>query len=236
MKTPRHSRYARHRFPIEVISYAIWLYFRFPLSLRMVEEMLAARGIEVSHETVRQWALKFGHSFASQIRRRLPAPGDKWHLDEVVIIIAGRKHWLWRAVDQHGVVLDIPVQGRRDAKAAKRLLRKLLKKQGLTPRVMITGKLASYAAAKRVVMPGVEHRQHKGLNNRADNSHQPTRRRERIMKRFKSAGQAQRFLSVHDQVANLFRRPANTKAGDHRRARARAFQTWAEVAGTVTGA
>jgi putative transposase len=229
MKSPRDPRYARHRFPAEVISHAVWLYFRFPLSLRMVEEMLAARGIEVSHETVRQWAMKFGESFAKQIRRRLPAPGDKWHLDEVAISIAGRKHWLWRAVDQHGVVLDILVQSRRNAKAAKRLLRKLLKKQGAAPRVMITDKLASYAAAKRAVVPGVEHRQHKGLNNRAENSHQPTRRRERIMKRFKSAGQAQRFLSVHDQVANLFRRPAHINAEDHRCARARALQVWAEV-------
>src|SRR5215207_7631146 len=217
MKPARDPRYARHRFPAEVISHAAWLYFRFPMSLRMVEEMLAARGIEVSHETVRQWAMKFGQGFANQIRRRLPASGDKWHLGEVVICIAGRKHWLWRAVDQHGVVLDILVQSRRNAKAAERLLRKLLKKQGMAPRVMITDKLASYAAAKRIVMPGVEHRQHKGLNNRAENSHQPARRRERIMKRFKSAGQAQRFLSVHDQVANLFRRPANTTAADYRR-------------------
>jgi putative transposase len=235
MKKPRHSRYARHRFPAEVISHAVWLYFRFPLSLRMVEEMLAARGIEVSHETVRQWALKFGQSFANQIRRRLPAPGDKWHLDEVVISIAGRKHWLWRAVDQHGVVLDILVQSRRDAKAAKRLLRKLLKKQGMAPRVMITDKLASYSAAKMVVMPSVEHRQHKGLNNRAENSHQPTRRRERIMKRFKSAGQAQRFLSAHDQVGNLFRCSANTTATDHRQSRAQAFLAWNEVTGIAAG-
>ena len=235
MKNARPPRYARHRFPAEVISYAIWLYFRFPLSLRMVEEMLAARGIEVSHETVRQWALKLGQSFASKIRRRLPAPGDKWHLDEVVISIAGRKHWLWRAVDQHGTVLDIRVQSRRNAKAAERLLRKLLKKHGKAPRVMITDKLASYAAAKRVMMPGVEHRQHKGLNNRAENSHQPTRRRERIMKRFKSAGQAQRFLSVHDQVGNLFRRPANTNAAAHRQSRAQAFKIWAEVTGLAAG-
>jgi len=151
-----------------------------------------------------------------------------------VISIAGKRHWLWRAVDQHGVVLDILVQSRRNAKAAKRLLRKLLKKQGVAPRVMITDKLASYGAAKREIMPGVEHRQHKGLNNRAENSHQPTRRRERIMKRFKSAGQAQRFLSVHDQVANLFRRSTHSKAADHRRARARAFQTWTEITGVVT--
>ena len=140
----------------------------------MVEEMLAARGIEVSHETVRQWAMKFGESFAKQIRRRLPAPGDKWHLDGVAIRIAGRKHWLWRAVDQHGAVLDILVQSRRNAKAAKRLLRKLLKKQGMAPRVMITDKLASYAAAKRTVMPSVEHRQQKGLNNRELSSADPT--------------------------------------------------------------
>src|SRR5215207_8495081 len=231
MKSTRHPRYARHRFPPEVISHAVWLYFRFPLSLRMVEEMLAARGIEMSHETVRQWALKFGQGFANKICRRVPAPGDKWHLDEVVISIAGEKHWLWRAVDQHGAVLDILVQSRRNAKVAKRLLRKLLKKQGVTPRVMITDKLASYGAAKRQIMPGVEHRQHKGLNNRAENSHQPTRRRERIMKRFKSAGQTQRFLSVHDQVANLFRRPANTTAADHREARDQAFMTWANVTG-----
>jgi putative transposase len=153
-----------------------------------------------------------------------------------VISIGGRKHWLWRAVDQHGIVLDILVQSQRDAKAAKRVLRKLLKKQGVTPRVMITDKLASYAAAKRVVMPGVEHRQHKGLNNRAENSHQPTRRRERIMKSFKSAGQAQRFLSVHDQVADLFRRLAHTNAEDRRRVRAQAFQVWAQVTGTASAA
>jgi putative transposase len=190
MKPIRATRYARHRFPAEVISYAVWLYFQFPLSLRTVEEMLAARGILVSHETVRQWALKFGQGFANQIRGHLLAAGDKWNLDEIVISIAGRKHWLWRAVDQHGVVLDILVESRHNANAAKRLLRKLLKKQGIAPRVMITDKLASYAAAKRAVMPSVEHRQHKGLNNRAEDSHQPTRQRERIMKRLKSAGQA----------------------------------------------
>src|ERR671927_714081 len=125
--TRRPNRYAGHRFPPEVISYAVWLYFRFPLSLRMVEEMLAARSIVVSHETVRQWALKFGQEFANQIRRRLPRAGDKWHLDEVVIKIVGVKHWLWRAVDQSGMVLDVLVQRRRDTQAAKRLLRKLLK-------------------------------------------------------------------------------------------------------------
>src|ERR671933_1121166 len=218
------SPYAGYRFPPAVISHAVWLYFRFPLSLRMVEEMLAARGIIVSHETVRQWAFKFGQDFANQIRRRLPRAGDKWHLDEVAIKIAGKKHWLWRAVDQDGLVLDVLVQSRRDKGAAKRLLRKLLKRQCRAPRVMITDKLASYGAAKREVMPGVEHRQHKGLNNRAENSHQPTRRRERQMKRFKSPRQAQRFLSAHDQINNLFHlRQHRRPAAQYRAARSRAF-------------
>ena len=229
---PVHSRYAGYRFPPEVISHAIWLYFRFPISLRMVEEMLAARGILVSHETVRQWALKFGQAFANQIRRRLPRAGDKWHLDEVVITIAGKKHWLWRAVDQEGIVLDVLVQSRRDKHAAKRLLRKLLKRQGQPPRVLITDKLASYPAAKKELMPGVEHRRHKGLNNRAENPHQPSGRRERQMKRFKSAGQAQRFLAAHDQINNLFPLCREyVPATDYRAARRRAFEVWAEVSG-----
>src|SRR3954464_7922073 len=228
------SPYAGHRFPAEVISHAVWLYFRFPLSLRMVEEMLAARGIIVSHESVRQWARKFGQDFANQIRRRLPRAGDKWHLDEVGVKIAGQKHWLWRAVDQDGVVLDVLVQSRRDKQAAKRLLRKLLKRQTRVPRVIITDKLASYRAAKGEVMPSVEHRRHKGLNSRAENSHQPTRRRERPMKRFKSAGQAQRFLSAHDQISNLFHlRRDHLPADQYPPARTRAFQTWAEVTGVA---
>ena len=144
--------------------------------------------------------------------------------------IAGVKHWLWRAVDQTGMVLDVLVQRRRDKQAAKRLLRKLLKKQMRPPRVMITDKLASYGAAKREVMPGIEHRQHKGLNNRAENSHQPTRRRERQMKQFKSAGQAQRFLSAHDQINNLFHlRRDHVTAAEHRASRIEKFQIWAEV-------
>jgi len=196
----------------------------------MVDELMVARGIIVSHETVRQWALKFGQEFANQIRRRLPVSGDKWHLDEVVLTIAGVKRWLWRAVDQNGMVLDILVQNRRDTWAAKRLMRKLMKRQCRTPRVMITDKLASYRAAKREVMPSVEHRKHKGLNNRAENSHQPTRPRERQMKRFKSAGQAQRFLSAHDVISNLFLlRPYRIPAVEYRSACTQAFQVWAEV-------
>jgi len=237
MMTPVCPSYAGYRFPAEIISHAVWLYFRFPLSLRMVDELLAARSIIVSHETVRQWALKFGQSFANQIRHRLPAAGDKWHMDEVVLTIAGVKHWLWRAVDQTGMVLDILVQSRRDTQAAKRLLRKLMKKQCRPPRVMITDKLASYGAAKREVMPSVEHRKHKGLNNRAENSHQPTRQRERQMKRFKSAGQAQRFLSAHDGINNLFHlRRHQVPATQYRAARTQAFQVWAEVTGVAAAA
>jgi putative transposase len=224
--------YAGYRFPAEVISYAVYLYFRFSLSLRMVEEMLAVRGIEVSHETVRKWGLKFGREIANGIRRRRLQGGDKWHLDEMVVTIAGKKHYLWRAVDQDGFVLDALVQSRRDKKAAKRLLRNLLKKQGRAPRVMVTDKLRSYGAAKKEIMPGVEHRQHKGLNNRAENSHQPTRRRERQMKRFKSARHVQRFVSIHDPIANLFHFPRNQlTAADYRAARTQAFEDWAEITG-----
>ncbi|MBL6082016.1 IS6 family transposase [Belnapia sp. T18] len=226
--------YAGYRFPAEVISQAVWLCFRFPLSLRMVEEMLAARGIVVSHETVRQCALKFGQEFANQIRRP-PRAGDKWHLDEVAIKITGVQHWLWRAVDQAGMVLDMLVQRRRDKRAAKRLLRKLLKRQCRAPRVIITDKLPSYEAAKREVMRDVEHRQHKGLKNQAENSYQPTRRRERQMKRFKLARQAQRFLFAHDQIANLFHlRRDHVTASEHRAARARAFEAWADISGVTT--
>src|SRR3712207_4745734 len=237
MTTPPCPSYAGHRFPAEIISHAVWLYFRFPLSLRMVDEILAARGITVSHETVRQWGHKCGQGFANQIRRRLPCAGDRWHLDEVCLMIRGQKRWLWRAVDQDGIVLDVLVQRRRDKRAAKRLLRKLLKRQARVPRVMVTDKLASYSAATGEVMSSVEHRRHKGLNNRAENSHQPTRRRERQMKRFTSAGQAQRFLSAHDQINNLFHlRRDHRPASQYRAARTQAFQTWAAVTGVAAAA
>lgn len=227
----RDPLYHRHRFPAEVIAHAVWLYFRFPLSLRMVEDLLAARGIIVTHQTIRTWAEKFGRNFANRIRRRSGRFGDKWHLDEVVVSIAGKKQWLWRAVDQDGFVLDVLVQSRRNAKAAERLMRKLLKKQGRTPRVMITDKLRSYAAAKRQLVPGVEHRRHKGLNNRAENSHQPIRRRERVLKRFKSARQLQRFVSIHDPIANLFHFPRNNfSSAEHRDLRNTAMAVWSEIA------
>ena len=237
MPTVRDLLYRRHRFPPEVISNAVWLYFRFPLSLRMVEEMLAARGVCVTYETVRQWGKKFGKAFADPIRRRAPARGDEWHMDEVVVSIAGEQHWLWRAVDQNGFVLDVLVQTRRDAQAAQRLMRRLLKSAATPPRVMITDKLRSYGAARAKMGLRVEHRQHKGLNNRAENSHQPTRRRERIMKRFKSARQAQQFLTIHGQVANLFHVPYPESVPAHRRRtlRDRAFAIWKEIS-NATGA
>jgi putative transposase len=185
------SPYKRFRFPGEVISHAVWLYYRFLLSYRDVEELLAERGIAVSYETVRRWCRRFGQAFADGLRRRRPRPGDKWHLDEVQLKINGQRHWLWRAVDHDGVVLDVLVQFRRDQEAAAALLQRLVAGQGYRPRVVITDKLASYPPALRRVLPGVEHRRHKGLNNRAENSHRPPRRRERVLKRFKSPAHAQ---------------------------------------------
>lgn len=196
--------YKRHRFPPAIIAHAVWLYFRFPLSLRLVEEMLLERGIVVSYETVRRWALKFGRDYARRLRRKRPSRRDIWHLDEVVVIIAGKKHWLWRAVDQDGYILDEIVQTRRDTQAARRLLRRLLKKQGCPPRRMITDKLGSYAAARRQIMPAIEHRAHKGLNNRAENSHLPLRKRERALQGFRSPGGLQRFIAIFSAFRNLF--------------------------------
>ncbi|OSP43421.1 IS6 family transposase [Streptomyces sp. 13-12-16] len=194
-----------HRYPVEVISHCVWLYFRFPLSFREVEELMLERGIVVSHETIRRWCGKFGQIYANALRRRQPQPRDKWHLDEVFIKINGRLQYLWRAVDQDGHVLDILVQNRRDKAAARRFFRRLLKKTRTVPRVIITDKLRSYGAAHREVMPSVEHRPHKGLNNRAENSHQPTRQRERAMKNFRSVGGAQRFLSAFSGISPHFR-------------------------------
>jgi putative transposase len=235
MSEVRSSLYRGHRFPAAVIAHAVWLYFRFPLSLRMVEDLLAVRGIVVSHETVRRWAEKFGRDFANTIRRRAPQFGDKWHLDEVVVTINGEKHWLWRAVDQDGFVLEALVQSRRDRRAAERLLRKLIRKLVRAPRVLVTDKLGSYGAARADMSMKFEHRQHKGLNNRAENSHQPTRRRERIMKRFKSARHLQRFVSIHDPIANLFHFPRHSlSATEYRTLRTEAMIAWKEVAGAST--
>jgi len=196
--------YKRHRFPPQIIAHAVWLYYRFPPSLRHVEEMLLERGVAVSYETIRRWGKKFGPDYARRLRRKQPSGDDIWYLDEMAIMIAGEKHWLWRAVDQDGYVLDEIVQRRRNAKAARRLLTRLLKKQGVAPKRMITDKLRSYGAPKRQVMPQVEHRSHKGLNNRAENSHGPPRKRERAMQGFRSPGSLQCFVSIFSATRNLF--------------------------------
>src|SRR6266436_1482684 len=199
------SLYRRHRFPAEIISYCVWLYFRFASSFRDIEEMLAMRGVFLSYETVREWCLKFGQTYANGLRHRSARPGDQWHLDEVFLKINGRLHYLWLAVDQDGDVLDILVQRHRNKKAAKKFFRKLLKGLRYVPRVIITDKLKSYGAAKAEVLPSVEHIQQKYENNRAENSHQPTRLREKVMRRFKSAGHAQRFLSAFGLISSHFR-------------------------------
>ena len=226
--------YRGFRFPREIIQHAVWLYHCFSLSLRDVELILAERGVAVSYESIREWGLRFGRMFAAALKRRRPRPGDKWYADEVFVRIAGKVHYLWRAVDQDGNVLDILVQSRRNAKAAKQFFRKLLKGLRYAPRVLVTDKLGSYGAAKREIMPGVEHRQSRYLNNRAEVSHQPTRRRERQMQRFKSARHAQRFLSAHSRIHNHFQlRRHRLSATEYRTARSRAFSTWREVAGVA---
>jgi putative transposase len=196
--------YARHQFPAEIIRHATWLYLRFTLSYRDVEELLAERGIETSYETVRRWVLKFGPLFARNLRRLRPRPSGKWHLDEMVVRIGGKTMYLWRAVDSEGEVLDLLVQPRRDTAAALRLMRKLLRKQGYAPNELVTDKLGSYGAAQRELRLSCRHEQGLRKNNRAENSHQPVRRRERKQQRFKLPGSAQRFLSIHAPVHNTF--------------------------------
>ncbi|MFC9854094.1 IS6 family transposase [Streptomyces prasinus] len=226
--------YKGHRYPVEVISHCVWLYFRFPLSFREVEELMLERGVIVSHETVCRWCLKFGQGYANGLRRRRPRPGDKWHLDEVFVKINGERKYLWRAVDADGTVLDILLQSRRDAKAAKRFLSELLKKQRQVPRVLVTDKLRSYGAAHREAMPSVEHRSHKGPNNRAENSHQPTRQRERAMKGFRSTGRAQRFLAAFSSISPHFRprRHLLTAAG-YRTEMTTRFDVWSQITGST---
>ncbi len=227
---PTPTQYKNHRFPVEIISHAVWLYFRFCLSFRDVEELLFERGVIVTYEAIRKWCRKFGQQYANQLRRCRPRPGDKWHMAEVFLTIKGEHHYLWRAVDQEGNVLDILVQRRRDKRAAKQFSRTLLK--GLTdvPRVIVTDKLKSYAAAKHEILPGVEHRQHRYLNNRAENSHQPTRQRERHMHRFKSPGHAQRFLSAHGPITQHFRPGRHRFAASAYRQELQArFQVWQEI-------
>ena len=198
--------------PPEIIAHAVWLSFRFPLSLRLVEEMLLERGIVVPYETIRRWAIKFGVDYARRLKRKAPSRGDIWHLDEVVISINGEKRYLWRAVDQDGYVLDEIVQIHRDTRAARRLLTRLLRKQGCPPKRIVTDKLASYDAARRKIMPKVEHRQHKGLNNRAENSHVPIRKRERVMQGFRSWPGLRRFVSTFSALRDHFVPPRSHRS------------------------
>jgi putative transposase len=208
------------------------LYFRFSLSFRDIQEMMLERGVEVSYEAIRLWCLKCGADYARRLRRQRGRLGGTWHLDEVFCQINGELVYLWRAVDQSGEVLDVLVQKRRDGKAAKRFFRKLLKGQRYVPRAIVTDKLANYAAAKKELMPGVAHHRGRGLNNRAENSHPPTRARERGMRRFKSMRQAQRFLSVHAQVSNHFRPGRHSmRACHYRTLMAGRFASWSEITG-----
>ncbi len=197
--------FKRHRFPADVIRYAVWLYYRFTLSYRDVEELLAQRGIEVSYETIRCWTLKFGPQIAANLRRRRCPPTGRWHLDEMYVRIGGQKMWLWRAVDDEGEVLDVLVQKRRNKHAALKLLGKLLKTQGIHPETITTDKLASYSAAVRDLgLKGVHRPGGMRENNRAENSHLAIRRRERKQQKFKSQGSAQRFLATHAPIYNTF--------------------------------
>ena len=230
--------YRGHRFPAEVIAHAVRLYLRFALSFRDVEELLAERGVVVSYETVRQWVAKFGARYAEELRRREPRVGRTWHLDEAATRIAGRLHWLWRAVDEHGRTLDVLLQARRDTAAAEQFFRRLLAvADGDTPARVTTDQLGSYAAALARVpeLGGVEHLQVRAAmrcNNRVEQAHQPTRLRERVMRRFKSAAAAQRFLDAFSRVANLLR-PGRHRlsAGAYRATMRERVATWRVAAG-----
>ena len=219
--------YRGYRFPPEIIQHAIWLYVRFTLSFRDIEDLLAERGIVVSHETVRRWVNHFGPVIAAGLRKRRPKPHTVWHLDEVYLRIGGRLVYLWRAVDAEGEVLDVLLQTKRNKRAALKLMRKLLKKTGFVPDQLVTDELTSYRAATRDLGLTKRHQRGRSRNNRAENSHQPTRRRERKMQRFKSMGSAQRFLSIHAAAYNTFNIQRHLiSAKTHRSLRAAAMEAW----------
>ena len=223
--------YKRHRFPPSIIQHAVWLYCRFTLSFRDVEDLLAERGLNISYESVRCWVLKFGTAYARTIRSLRPCPDCRWHLDEVFVSIQGKKMYLWRAIDSEGEVLDILVQARRNRKAALKLMRKLLKKQGFAPSTVVTDKLRSYGAAFRDLGLTAHHETGQYKNNRAENSHQPVRRRERKMQGFKSPGSAQHFLSIHSAIYNLFNTQRHlVSRKTNRQFRDEAMSEWRRVA------
>ncbi len=222
-----NNQYKGHRFPPEIIQHAVWLYYRFNLSHRDIEDLLAARGIVVSYESVRLWCNKFGPKYAKRLKRRHRGFGDTFFIDEVFVRIGGIQHYLWRAVDQDGEVIDVFLQRRRDSKAAKRFFRRLLKTHRSEPRKIVTDKLRSYGVARRELIPDTIHDTSQYANNRAELSHQPTRFRERGMRRFKSPQQAQRFLTVHAAVYNLFNLGRHlVSAKNYRFFRSRAFSSW----------
>ena len=230
----RPLSYAGYRFPPEIIQHAIWLYLRFTLSFRDVEELLAERGIDVSHETIRRWVAVFGPMIARRLRAMRPKPHTTWHLDEMFVSIGGKRMYLWRAVDAEGEVLDCLVQSRRNKRAALRLMRKLIRKYRMVPATFVTDRLPSYAAAKAELPLPIAHERGLRQNNRAESSHVPVRRRERKMQRFRSAGSAQRFLSAHASVYNTFNicRHLITSA-TKRRFRAEAFEAWRAAVGVA---
>jgi len=227
---PTIRLYKRHRFPPEIIQYAVWLYYRFNLSHRDIEDLLAERGISVSYEAIRLWCNKFGLKYATRLRRNHQGYGDTFFLDEVFIKINGKQHYLWRAVDQDGEVVDIFLQKRRDGSAAKRFFKRLMKKNQGEPRKIVTDKLRSYGVAHRELIPESIHDTSQYANNRAELSHQPTRVRERGMRKFKSVIQAQRFLNTHAAVYNLFNLGRHLiTANKYRNFRLQAFASWEEV-------
>jgi putative transposase len=223
----RESLYKRHRFPAEIIQHAVWLYYRFSLSHRDIEDLLARRGVLVTHESIRLWCNKFGPHYAHRLRRRHRGYGDTLFIDEVFVRIQGRQRYLWRAVDQDGEVVDVLLQERRDAAAARRFFRHMRAHHGDEPRKIVTDKLGSYAVARRELLPSAAHDTRRYANNRAEVSHQPTRARERGMRRFKSILQAQRFVSIHAAVSNLFDLGRHlVAAGHYRTLRQGAFASW----------
>ncbi len=219
--------YKRYRFPPDVIQYAVWVYYRFNLSHRDVEDLLAVRGIVVSYESIRLWCNRFGPQYARRLRRRHQGFGDTFYIDEVFVKICGIQHYLWRAVDQDGEIVDVFLQRRRDGIAAKKFFKRLLKTHRQSPRTIVTDKLKSYGVAHRELIPETIHDTSQYSNNRAELSHQPTRVRERVMRRFKSIDQAQRFVNVHAAVHNLFNLGRHlVSANNYRMFRSRAFASW----------
>ncbi len=224
------NTYKRHRFPPDIISYAVWLYYRFNLSHRDIEDLLAERGITVSYEAVRLWCIKFGAKYARRLRRKHRGFGDTFFIDEVFVKINGKQHYLWQAVDQDGEVVDVFLQAKRDGAAAKRFFKRLLRNHGDEPRKIVTDKLRSYGVAHRELIPDAIHVTERYANNRAEQSHEPTRVRERGMRRFKSVVQAQRFLSAHAAVSNLFNLGRHLVRAEHYRSlRISAFYEWSRV-------